>query len=65
MGDLGGIEVKPSAKIGSVKGYQLPVSATRWQHWSWICFATFFGKKNQKISNNQATTEAREKIRTY
>jgi hypothetical protein len=28
-------------RIRIMSGYQLPVSATRWQHWSQICFETF------------------------
>ncbi len=41
---------------------QLPVYATRWQHGSQICFATFIDKN--KIANNSTTTKAREKVST-
>jgi hypothetical protein len=43
---------------------QVPVSATRWQHGSQTCFATFIIMKNDKINNNSKTPEAREKIKT-
>jgi hypothetical protein len=42
----------------------LLVSATRWQHWYQIGFATLFSE-NHKIANNSATTEAKEKINTF
>ncbi len=42
----------------------LPVSTTRWQHWSWICFATFIYRKVTKLQNNSETTEATEIIGT-
>ncbi len=47
-----------------MRGYQLPGSATRWQHWSKICFETFFSE-NYKIDKNSVTTQAREKISTH
>ncbi len=40
---------------------QLPVSVTRWQHGSQICFANFYLVKIHKIVNNSTTTKAREK----
>ncbi len=46
----------------SMRENQLPVSAARWQHWSQICFCSFYLVKNHKIANN---AEAREKISTY
>jgi hypothetical protein len=39
---------------------QLPVSATRWQHWSWDIFFNFNLIKTQKIVNNLMTIEASE-----
>jgi hypothetical protein len=39
----------------------LPVSVTRWQHWSQICFETLFNEKLQK-SYLSTTTCDREKI---
>jgi hypothetical protein len=42
---------------------QLPLSVTRWQHGSHICFVTLL-VKNHKIANNSTTTKAREKINT-
>jgi len=43
---------------------QLPVSATRWQHGSQFCFASYLVKIH-KGANNSTSTEAREKISTY
>ncbi len=40
---------------------QLPVSATRCQHGSQICFCNFYLLKNCKIMNNSANNETREK----
>ncbi len=45
--------------ILSMRGYQLTVSATRWQHWSQIGH-NFYLVKNHKITNNSTNTEARE-----
>ncbi len=42
----------------------LSVSATRWQCGSQTCIATFIIMKNDKITNNSETPEAREKIKT-
>ncbi len=47
-----------------VRGYQLPGSATRWQHWSKISFETFLVKIT-KLIKNSVTTQAREKISTH
>jgi len=35
------IELSIMILESSMRDYQLPVSATRWQHWSQIYFATF------------------------
>jgi hypothetical protein len=49
----------------SMRGNQVPVSATRWQHGSQICFTTFYLlKSNKKNAENSTTTKAREKINT-
>jgi len=48
-----------------MSGNQLPVSASMWQRWSQICFATFTWQKILKFPNNSATTEATEKISIY
>jgi hypothetical protein len=45
-------------------GNQLPVSATRWQHWYYICFATFIWWNTTKLAKNSTTTNASEKIST-
>ncbi len=42
-----------------MRGYQLPLSVTRWQHWSQIGH-NFYFVKNHKITNNSTNTEARE-----
>jgi len=42
----------------------LPVSATKWQRGSKICFATFIFVKNHKIAKNSTINKAREKIST-
>ncbi len=42
--------------------HQLPVSAARWQHWSYLCFCNFYFVKNHKIVNISTITEAREKV---
>jgi len=44
----------------TMSGNQLPVSASMWQRWSQICFATFTWQKILKFPNNSATTEAAE-----
>ncbi len=48
-----------------MRGYQLPVSAARWAAWIPGMFYNFYLVKNHIITNNSATTEAREKIITY
>jgi hypothetical protein len=40
--------IRENVGIQTMKGNQLPVSDTRWQHGSQQCFATFiFGEKSQ------------------
>jgi hypothetical protein len=46
-----------------MRGNQLPVSATRWQHWFQICFAIFL-LKDYKIAKNSITAKTRDKIST-
>jgi hypothetical protein len=46
-----------------MRGNQLPVSATKWQHGSQICFATFILQNITKIlKKNSTATKNREKI---
>ncbi len=47
-----------------LREYQLPVSATRWQHCSQICFATFIECKITKLLITQQPLKL-EKISTY
>jgi hypothetical protein len=44
-----------------MRGNQLPVSATRWQHGVQIFFATFIYSNGHKIGKNSTTPEARGK----
>jgi len=46
-----------------MRGYQLPVSATRWQNWSQICFETFIWLK--KMLFTQQPLKLEKKISTY
>jgi hypothetical protein len=48
FGASGYLSFGPRTK-GNNEGYQPPVSATRWQHWSQICFATFIWRKITKL----------------
>jgi hypothetical protein len=53
----------PILAIDPIRVNQLPVSVTRWQHGSQICFVTYL-VKNHKIANNSTATKAGEKIST-
>jgi hypothetical protein len=43
---------------------QLPVSATRWQHGSWICSATFIDGKIKNLLITRQTLKLEKKTST-
>ncbi len=48
-----------------MRGNHLPVSATRWQHWYQICFATLIWWKISKLLITQQPLKQEKKISTY
>jgi hypothetical protein len=52
------ISIMEFSIVGSMKGYQLPVSDARWQHGSPDMFCNFYLAKNHKIAKNSATANS-------